>query len=152
MPLQYVDGDPLLTRQQVLAFGYNAKGRTETGLLETRLHHLYPAPFATFGKQCRSGRIKTGALWLWRETKPALGFMIVRESAVGATRLRYIESVLLSLMRDHRLENIHSIAFAPIGTREEWSSIRPVIDYWLAKAPIPCVVYERYVPGVAAES
>ncbi|MBZ0297647.1 MAG: hypothetical protein K8L99_34135 [Anaerolineae bacterium] len=151
MPITYVSGDPLLTQQQILAFGHNAKGRTELGVLETQLLNLYPAPFATYGKQCRNERIKPGDLWLWRETQPMLGFMVIRESAVGATRLRHVEAVLLKMVRDYRLENIESVAFAPIGTREEWPALRPVVDYWLSSAPFPCVVYEQYLPGVAAE-
>ncbi len=151
MPLSFVTGDPLLTHCQILAFGHNAKGRTELGHLETVLHNLYPAAFATYGKQCRNDRIKTGTMWVWREGQPALGFMTVRESAVGATRLRYVESVLLTLVRDYRLQNIHSIAIAPLGSSEEWPALKPVLTYWLNQCPFPCVVYEQYLPGIAAE-
>ncbi len=151
MPLTYLSGDPLLTTCQILAFGHNAKGRAELGALETRLHDLYPAAFATYGKQCRSERVRPGMWWTWREATPALGFMVVRESSVGATRLRFVESVLLTLVRDHQLENIQSIAFAPVGTGEEWPLLRPVFDYWLSAVPFSCMVYTQYVPGLAAE-
>ena len=69
MPITYVSGDPLLTRAQSLAFGHNAKGRSELGALEIILLHHYPAAFATYGKNCRSGRIKAGGLWTWRESQ-----------------------------------------------------------------------------------
>ena len=151
MPLEFVTGDPLLTRCQVLAFGHNAKGRTELGHFETVLHDRHPAAFATYGKQCRNDRVKPGTLWLWRESQPTLGFMAVRETSVGATRLRYVEAILLELVRDYRLQNIQSVAFAPLGTSEEWPALRPVLSYWLKQAPFPCVVYERYTAGVSAE-
>jgi hypothetical protein len=151
MPITYVSGDPLLTHAQVLAFGSNAKGRTESGVFETLLLNRYPAAFATFGKNCRGGKIKTGSLWIWRETRPTLGFMVVRESSVGATRLRYVEAIALGLARDFRLEGIRSIAIAPLGDSLEWPTFRPVLDYWLGQSALPCVVYEQYMPGIEAE-
>jgi hypothetical protein len=151
MPLTYAAGDPLLTRCQMLAFGHNARGRTELGAVESQIFMQHPAAFATYGKLCRAGRIRSGALWVWHESQPALGFMVIRESAVGVTRLRYLEAALLTLVRDHQLENIASVAFAPLGTREEWPTLRPVVDHWLTHAPFPCVVYEQYLPGVIGE-
>ncbi len=151
MPVTYVTGDPLLTRAQVLAFGYNAKGRTEVSTLETQLLDLYPAAFATFGKQCRSERIKPGAFWVWRESAPQLAFMVVRETSVGATRLRYVESALMTLARDYRQYNITSMALARLGDGEEWRALKPVVDYWLKACPLPVVVYDGYVQGTKAE-
>jgi hypothetical protein len=151
MPITYVSGDPLLTRAQTLAFGHNVTGRTELGLLETRLLQQFPAAFATYGKQCRGGRIKTGSLWMWRESTPLLGFMVVRESSVGATRLRYIDSIALQIAREYRLFGLTSLAIAPLTGKEEWPSIKPVFEQWLAKCPLPVVIYERYEAGVFGE-
>lgn len=152
MPITYVAGDPLLTGAQVLAFGHNARGRAELGALETELLQRYPAAFAAYGKQCRSGRIKAGQLWLWRESQPVLGFMVVRESSVGATRVRFVEAVALNLARDYAREGIQSIAIAPPGSREEWPNLKPVLEHWLGRAALPCYVYEQYLPGVQAEA
>jgi hypothetical protein len=151
MPITYVSGDPLLTRAQVLAFGHNVRARTEVGALETQLLHQYPAAFATYGKQCRSQRVKTGTFWVWRESRPQLAFLVVRESSVGATRVRFVESALMTLARDYRLHNITSLALARIGDREEWPMLKPVVDYWLKGSPLPVMVYEDYQPGVMGE-
>lgn len=151
MPITYLAGDPLLTGAQILTFGHNVRGRTELGALETELLNRYPAAFASYSKQCRSGRIKTGQLWIWRESQPMLGFMVVRESSVGATRVRFVEAVALNLARDYQRENIHSIAIAPPGSRDEWPNLKPVLEHWLSRAALPCYVYEQYLPGVRAE-
>jgi hypothetical protein len=151
MPVTFVSGDPLLTRAQVLAFGYNASGRTETGLLEMALLNRYPAAFASYGKYCRAGRIKTGTLWLWRETKPTLGFMILRETAVGATRLRYVEAVAMTLARDYKLDNMGSVAIALPGSPLEAPSLKEILVHWLEKSSLPVVIYEHYLPNVQAE-
>lgn len=151
MPLNFVSGDPLLTGAHVLAFGYNSAGRTETGALEMALLNRYPAAFASYGKYCRAGQIKTGTLWLWREAKPALGFMIVRESSVGATRLRYVEAVMMTLARDYKRDSIRSVAMAAPGTAMDYPTLKEIMIHWLGKSPLPVVVYEQYMPGVQAE-
>ena len=151
MPVTYVSGDPLLTSAQVLAFGHNARARSEMGDLETALFTRYPPAFATYSKLCHAGRISAGQFWIWRESQPMLGFMVVRASSVGATRVRYVESIALTLARDFQRENIQSIAIAPLGSREEWPSLRTALDQWLSHSSLPCFVYEQYLPGVRAE-
>lgn len=152
MPITYLNGDPLLTDAEILAFGHNAQGRAELGALETLLYTRHPAAFATYSKRCRSGRIQAGQFWLWNESRPRLAFLAVRASPVGATRVRYVEQIALTLARDYQREGIRSIAFAPLGSREEWPHLKPILDYWLARASLPCFVYEQYLPGVQAET
>ncbi|MCZ2094972.1 MAG: hypothetical protein LC121_01645 [Anaerolineae bacterium] len=123
MPITYLSGDPLLTRQPILAIGSNAAGRTETSPLATALLTRYPAAFAAYGKLCRQGRLAPGAMWVWRETTPALAFMVVRETPVGAARLRYVDGVIMGLARDYALDNIRSIAIAPLGDAREQRDI-----------------------------
>jgi hypothetical protein len=151
MAVIYVSGDPLLTRAQVLAFGHNARGRAPSGALETLLHTRYPAAFATYNKQCRANTIKSGTLWLWRETQPMLGFLVVRDSSVGATRLRYVENIALTLARDFRRESLTSVAIAPFWDSVEWTTFKPIFDYWLGRSDLPCVIYERYAAGMQVE-
>jgi len=151
MPLTYLSGDPLLTRQQILAFGSNAAGRTETTPLATALLTRYPAAFASYGKLCHQGRIRPGMIWLWRETTPALAVLVVRETPVGASRLRYVEAAIMALARDYRSDNIRSVALAPLGADHEAAGIREVLDHWLARSALPVIAYADYQPGVAAE-
>jgi hypothetical protein len=151
MAINTISGDPLLTHAQTLVFGHNAKGRTEVGALEMRLLNLYPAAFATYGKQCRSGRVKPGSLWIWRESQPYLGFMVSRASSVGATRTRYIEAAIMTLARDYRLYGLTSLAIAPLGGQDEWVVLKPLLAYWLRACPLPITVYEYYEPGVSGE-
>lgn len=152
MPLTTVSGDPLLTRQQILAFGSNSAGRTESAPLAMALLARYPAAFASYGKLCYQGRIKPGMTWMWRETKPVLAFMVVRETPVGATRLRYVDAVIMALARDYALDTIRSIAIAPLGAEHENEAIGEVLARWLGKSSLPVVAYAGYQPGVAAES
>lgn len=151
MSLTIVSGDPLLTKQPVLGIGVNAAGRGETTPLATTLHIRYPAAFAGFSKLCKQGKIKPGMTWFWRETQPALAFMVVRETPFGATRLRHVEAVVLTLARDYKLDNLKSIALAPLGAPHEIDTIREVLDRWLVKSSLPVIAYTDYRPGISAE-
>jgi hypothetical protein len=152
MPLITISGDPLLTQMQTLGFGFNARAAAEVGALETRLIDRYPAAFSSYRKQCHNGRIKPGAIWMWRESRPFLAFLVIRESAQGPTRLRFLEAAMMALARDYRLYGLESLALAPLGSREEWPLLKPVVDYWLTDCPLPVVIYEQYLPGVAEEN
>ncbi|MCB9451061.1 MAG: hypothetical protein H6672_06455 [Anaerolineaceae bacterium] len=151
MPITFVSGDPLLTRMQTLAFGYNAQGRSETTPFITRLADRAPAAFAAYAKQCRAGRITSGGLWLWTEMQPNLLFLAIRESAVSSTRPRHIETALLTLARDYRLYNLTGIAIAPLVEPLDWPTLKPAMTHWLKPCPLPVVVYESFTPGVVAE-
>ena len=142
MPVQFIIGDPLATTAQVLAFGHNARGRTELGVFETRLMQTYAPAFAMYQKQCRAGRIKAGELWLWRENTPQLMFMAVRDSSVGATRLRYVQANAIRIAREYLLLGIKSLAIAPLGNPYEWAEIRQVLAMWLDKTKLDVTIYE----------
>lgn len=153
MPLQIVSGDPLLTQAAVLAFGHNAKGRTELDPLSSELMRRYPAAFSMYRRRCRNGRQAPGEMWLWSQTQPGLLFLTVRNSSVGTTRLRHVQQVLLTIARDYRLYNLTTLAIAPIGTALERPEMMPLFETWIATSKLPVVVYEAYEPGVqAAES
>ncbi len=147
MPIHFETGSPFSTNAQTLAFAYNAQGRMESTPLATQLYDRYPTAFASFSKQCRAGKIKAGMCWLWQESQPRLLFMVLRESPVGATRLRYVDAALLTVARDYALYGLESVAFAPLGSASEWPDIAPLLQRWLAPIALPCVAY---VPEHAA--
>lgn len=147
MPLTYVSGDPLLTRMNALAFGHNARGRSEQGPLHIALQQQFPAAFASYTRQCRQSRLKSGDYWIWHDSQLILIFMIVRESSVSATRLRDVQSVALKLSRDYQQEGLARVAIAPIGSELEWPEVKLVLENWLPQSKLVSVVYDRYIPG-----
>ncbi len=151
MPVIPVTGDPMLTHADALAFGINARGRIETTPLESALRRAYPAAFAVYEKRCRAARIKSGDLWTWHDSHPPLLFLVVRESSVGAVRLRYVQSVLITLARDHKLMRLRSVALAPLGTPLEWREIQLLIQRTLARSALTVYLYETYTRGVQAD-
>lgn len=152
MPLTFVTGDPLLTQADMLAFGHNARGRTELGKLETHLMQQYAPAFSAYTRRARQGKQKPGTWWTWVQSKPRLAFLTVRDSSVGATRLRYVQSALMMLARDQWMLNITSLAIAPLGSLYERDEINSLIEQWLSGLDLPIVAYTAYEPGVSAEA
>lgn len=151
MTLKLVTGDPLLTQMPYLAVGHNARGRSELGDFETALAQKSPAALASYTRKARRGKIKPGTLWFWSEAQPKLIFLSIRDSAVGATRLRYVQSVLITLARDYSLYNIQGVALAPLGNAYEQPEILKLLEMWLAPSPLPIVAYTAYLQGVQAD-
>jgi hypothetical protein len=149
--IRFVTGDPLLTRAPFLAISHNARGRTELGAFETAAMMRYPVPFASYQRRCRQGKHVAGTFWPWFDAAPGLLFCTVRESSVGVTRLRYVQSILMSIARDYVLYGIRGLAIAPMGNSYERTEILPLISIWLGKSTLPVVVYTEYQAGIMAE-
>ena len=49
----------------------------------------------------------------------------------------------MTIARDYPLYGLTSIALAPLGNKEEWVLLRPVVDYWLKICPLPVTVYDK---------
>ncbi len=150
MTITFVQGDIFLSRAQVLAFGTNARGAVEVTPLTTGWIYRFPAAFSAFRKRARAGRLQAGEWWLWRDAVPWLGLMVVRQHSGGATRPRYVETAAQRLARDWQREGIRSLAIARLGEPLEWPTLRRTLDYWLAAAGLPVVVYEEHLPGIRA--
>lgn len=149
MPVQYVSGDPLLTDCQTLAIGHNRIGRTEIDPLSTRLRQRFPVAYASYERRCKQNRQVSGDVYLWTQSSPQLLFLTVRDSGVGATRLRHVQSCLMNIARDYRLYNIASLAIAPIANQHEWADIKALFTTWLAKSELVVSVYESYQAGIS---
>jgi hypothetical protein len=151
MPLKFVSGDPLLTKCDMLAIAHNAKGRTEVDVLAMRLMREFPTAFSSYVQRCRRDKQKGGDLFFWIDTKPKLLFLTVRDSSVGATRLRHVQKCLMTIARDYKLYHMKSLALIPIGTPYEQLEIKPLYETWFSKMTLPVIVYENYQDSVQAD-
>lgn len=151
MPLKFVTGDPTLTHCQTLAIGHNRVGRIENTDLSNHLMQKFSVAYASYTRQCKNGKQSSGELFLWRESQPQLLFLTVRDSSVGATRLRHVQQCLLTLARDFSLHHISSLAIAPLGESDNWNDIRAMLVSYFEGRQLPVVVYESYQAGIQAD-
>lgn len=151
MPLISVSGDPMLTDCQVLAFGYNLRGQSESRDEQIRLLQNHPAMFSVFKRQMGKDKLKAGETWHWNESTPRFQFWLIRESPFGATRIRYVQSIVMSFVRDYQLQDIESLAIIRPGNDLEYEEFKPILAQWLDPLPIPIILYETYEPMVKAD-
>ncbi|MBE2270552.1 MAG: hypothetical protein IAE80_20110 [Anaerolinea sp.] len=139
MAITYLSDNPLTTSAHVLLFGTNAQGRIEQDALTIALHARCPTAFAAFSRQCRADKISAGKLWYWWDCQPALGFMVIRESPFGATRLRYVESVIMGLARDYQRDGVKSAALILPPTDQD--DVKALLDRWFGTSALAVSVY-----------
>lgn len=151
MSVTIVQGDLFLTQAGAIALDLNATGRLGVTPVYTALQDRYPVFVSECHKRGRAESLAPGSLWVWRESDPWLIGLVVRETAQGPTRLRYVENVMLNLYKAWEREGIRSLAMPRIGTDEEWSGVREVVLHYAAQMTLPITLYEVHQPGVAAE-
>lgn len=149
MALQQVEGDVRLTGAQALLLGVNARGRVEVNPLEITLRDQYPVFYSEQRRMAKSGRLSPGQFWVFREAQPWLVAGVVRQTAGGITRARYLEQLLLNLRRLYQDEQLRSLAIAPLAPEPEWSALRQIILETL-HIPMPVFVYTQHLPGQQA--
>lgn len=151
MATSFVKGDIFQTRAQAIALGINAAGRSDSSELHVALQDRYPVFASEYRRRGRAGLLRPGTLWTWREGKPWIIGMAVQETPQGAARLRFVEAAMLSLLKNWQQEQLTALALMRLGTDAEWPQVREVVAHYLSQTALPVIVYEAYVPGIAAE-
>jgi hypothetical protein len=151
MSVRVVQGDIFLTRAQAIAIGIDAAGRLGASALYATLHDRCPVFVSECRKHGRAGTLTPGTVWTWHDGVPWVVGMVVRETPQGATRLRYVEAVMLNLYKNRERDGLLSLAVMRLGDDTEWPSLRPVVETYLNQLELPALIYEEYLPGIAAE-
>lgn len=145
--MHLVQGDVRHTRAQSILLGLNARGQVDVNPLETALRDQYPVFYSDY----RRRNLTSGDLWFFHESKPKIIGAVIRDSASGATKLRYLEHALLLLRQQWQLEGVTSLAIAPLGTSEEWPDLKTLLAEHLRLMNLPVVVYDAYVANQPAD-
>lgn len=150
--IKTVPGDVFQTDLQAIAIGLNANGRLGTSPLYTVLHDRYPVFVSAYHKRTRAEALALGTVWIWQDSHPWIVGLIVRETPQGATRLRYVETAMLNLVKDWERLGLRSLAVAPLANTDEWSAARQIVEHYGAQMALPIVIYSAYVPGIAGDN
>ena len=149
MPIKYVSGDLFLTEAQTLAHGCNCRGRMGAGVAR-EFKARFPGMFKEYRRRCHSGEFQTGGYYLEKKTTPWV-LNLATQADLGGATLEYVSACFAAVAANFEEEGITSLAMPRIAAglgHLEWDD---VIEEHLGVLPIPVIVYEKFISGVAAD-
>jgi hypothetical protein len=119
----------------------------EVNPLETLLRDQYPVLFSEYRRMGRNEEFTPGQVWFFKDSQPWFVGVMIRETANGVSRLRFLEQAMVTLGHTYQRESLRSLAVAPMGSDWEWVGLKAVLQEYLHPLPIPVFLYEAYVPA-----
>jgi len=151
MPVTFVEGDLFLSRAQTLAHGVNCRGKMGKGIA-VEFRRRFPDMYQEYRRRCHHRLLKPGGYYLEKTTDPWV-LNLATQDRVGGAELAFVASCLQLLAQQHDREGITSIAMPRIAAGLGglvWQDVKELIQRVAGPLPITVVVYEDFVPGLAA--
>jgi O-acetyl-ADP-ribose deacetylase (regulator of RNase III) len=134
MPIEYIEGDILKAKTQVVVNTVNCEGVMGKGLA-LQFKKNFPDMFAEYKKKCKEGKISIGKLDLY---KSPFRYWILnfptKDHWRKPSKLDYIEKGLIEFVNKYQEWGITSIAFPKLGCQQgglDWVDVKPIIEKYL---------------------
>jgi O-acetyl-ADP-ribose deacetylase (regulator of RNase III) len=134
MPIEYLEGDLLKAKTQVVVNTVNCEGVMGKGLA-LQFKKNFPDMFAEYKKKCKEGKISIGKLDLY---KSPFRYWILNFPTKDhwriPSKLEYIEKGLAEFAGKYQEWGITSIAFPRLGCQQgglNWIDVKPIMDKYL---------------------
>lgn len=150
MPLEYVEGNILEAKTQVVVNTVNCKGVMGKGLA-LEFKKKYPEMYKEYKKACDEGKLRIGVLlppYKVSEQRWILNFPTKNDWRFKS-KLEYIESGLVYFIEKYREWGIKSIAFPRLGCQLgglSWKDVKPIMTHHLENLPDLKVSVYSYRP------
>lgn len=157
--IQFVKGDILLTKAEVMAHGVAPGDNFKQGLALS-LRENWPSLYKDFRHYCKTRHPKSGEIWAWKGVEgPVIINLMTQEEAQdaqshpGKASLSHLNHCLHALVKEIKEKDYKSLAITKIATGVgglDWQDVKPLIEKNLVALEIPIYVYETYEKGTAA--
>jgi O-acetyl-ADP-ribose deacetylase (regulator of RNase III) len=156
--IQYVSGDLLHSRAQVIAHGVAPNDPHGEGLA-LALREWSPAMYKDFRHYCQTQHPDSGTLWAWAGTDGRRIVALFTQEAAGrgghpgAATTSHVAHALKALAKLARAERWQSLALPRLATgvgRLSWAEVKPLIEQHLGDLGVPVYVYETFHAGQVA--
>ena len=140
---QYQKGDIFDSNAQVIVNTVNCKGLMGKGLALT-FKQRYPAMFAVYQHECKSGKLRIGRPTLYRDSVPWILNFPTKDHWRFPSKLEYLEKGLEFLVANYQNAGIKSIAFPKLGTQNgklSWDEVGPLMAKYLSQLAIDVYIY-----------
>ncbi len=147
--IEYRTGDLLQAETEALVNTVNCVGIMGRGIA-LQFKQAYKDNFKAYAAACERGEVQPGRMFVF-ETNKLIGPKYIinfptKRDWRGNSRLEYIDTGLVALVKEIRQRNIHSIAIPPLGSGLgglDWHVVRPRIEAALTPlAEVHAIIYE----------
>lgn len=146
--LTYLEGDIFKSKMQTLVIPVNTVGRMGKGLAKA-FAERYPDVVEPYQRACRASVFSREGFFLHEEyRKDEIRFLLCFPTKMHwryASRIDWITEGLFKLTMKWNDYGIESIAFPALGCGEGqllWDDVKPVMDLYLRRLPIPVEIYQ----------
>lgn len=142
--LRYVSYGIFDSPADALVNPVNTSGVMGAGLA-LAFRQRYPAMFAEYRRMCLRGRLRPGALHIWRGPEKTIVNLPTKADWRLPSRLEYIEAGLAAFSATWREYGISSVSFPRLGCGRgglDWESqVRPLMERYLCDLPISVLIH-----------
>ena len=141
--IKYQKGDIFESHAQVIVNTVNCKGAMGRGLALS-FKERYPAMFAVYQQECKSGKLRIGRPTLYQGSTPWILNFPTKYHWRLPSKLEYIEKGLEFLVANYKKAGIKSIAFPKLGTQNgklSWDEVGPLMAKYLSQLDIDVYIY-----------
>ena len=165
--IHYQKGDIFDSKAQVIVNTVNCKGVMGKGLA-LAFKQRYPAMFAVYQQECKTGKLRIGRPGLYRESSPWILNFPTKYDWRFPSKLEYLEKGLEYVAANYKKEGIKSIAFPKLGAQNgklSWDDVGPLMVKYLSQLDIAVYIYitegdreyqaesdTKYQDGIEAEN
>ena len=141
---------------QTVTVTVNTVGDMGAGIAkEARLR--FPDMAEAYRKQCDTGELRIGRLWLWKYSDPWILCFPTKTHWRQPSRLSYISQGLAKLVSSYHQHGITCLAMPHLGSVHgglDWATVRPLVSQHLAPLPdleVHLYGYDPAAPDAAFE-
>ncbi len=141
--IQYQRGDIFTSNAQVIVNTVNCEGVMGKGLA-LAFKQRYPAMFAVYQQECKTGKLRIGRPTLYRDSTPWILNFPTKDHWRFPSRLEYLEKGLEYLAANYKKAGITSIAFPKLGAQNgklAWDEVGPLMAKYLSQIDIDVYIY-----------
>lgn len=141
--IKYRKGDIFESEAQVIVNTVNCQGVMGKGLA-LAFKERYPAMFAVYKEECKTGKLRIGRPSLYKDSTPWILNFPTKDKWKANSRLEYLDKGLKYFVTNCKRAGIKSIAFPKLGAQNgklEWDEVGPLMAKYLSTLNIEVYIY-----------
>ena len=141
--IKYQKGDIFNSKAHVIVNTVNCEGVMGKGLA-LAFKERYPAMFAVYQQDCKTGKLRIGRPTLYKASTPWILNFPTKDHWRPPSKLEYLDKGLEYLVGNYQKAGIQSIAFPKLGAQNgklSWDDVGPLMAKYLSQLDIDVYIY-----------